>query len=58
MKFSNVVCENPECDEDTCKSCCPHDDLDHGICISCQKDLNEHLGAAAFDRSKAVRRGE
>lgn len=47
---TEFVCENPECDEDTCQSCCPHDDLDHGICLSCEKDMNDHLAGLAEAR--------
>lgn len=47
------VCSNPECDEDTCQECCPHDDLDHGICLSCEKDMNDWLAG----RSEAIAEG-
>lgn len=43
-----------------CPQCnpCPHDDLDHGICLDCEADLTPDLMARAYDRAKALRRGE
>jgi hypothetical protein len=40
-------CPNPECDEETCQECCPHDDHDHGICLDCGLDRTDDLSADA-----------
>lgn len=36
----------------SCHECCPHDELDHGICLDCEKDLSERIYAQAYDRYK------
>lgn len=46
-KNTTFTCENPDCDEETCQSCCPHDDIDHGICPQCELDMNGDLVDAA-----------
>lgn len=38
-------CNHP--DEDFCEECCTHQELDHGVCCDCEKDMTEHLVAAA-----------
>jgi hypothetical protein len=36
------------CGEDTCQSCCPHDERDHGICLDCG---HEQDPGVAIDRA-------
>lgn len=42
-------CENPECDEETCQSCCDHDyDPSEGYaCLNCGKDGAEEMACFA-----------
>lgn len=42
-------CENPECDEESCQSCCDHEyDPDEGyICLNCNKSGIEDVMSAA-----------
>lgn len=35
-----------------CSECCPHDELDHGICMDCEKDFSEEISARAYDTYK------
>lgn len=49
-------CDGKYCGDDNCPECCPHDDLDHGICLWCEKDLTEELAAKAYDRAKDLRK--
>jgi hypothetical protein len=41
MKNMHNECEG--CDEELCQDCCQHDDLDHNICIQCEKDFSGEL---------------
>lgn len=34
-----------------CQDCCPHDELDHGICLSCGRDCFDDL----VDRAEFLR---
>lgn len=45
-------CENPDCDETTCKDCCPHDERDHGICMDCEDDANGDPYALSRSRNE------
>lgn len=40
--------ERGTCEEESCQSCCPHDDRDHGICLSCE---HEEDPGVAIDRA-------
>lgn len=38
--------------DDFCQDCCTHDELDHGICMDCEKDMTDYLvmqAEAAFE---------
>jgi hypothetical protein len=40
--------ENPYgCEEENCQACCPHDVIDHGYCLYCEKDCMDDLVIAA-----------
>ena len=43
-------------DEEKCQACCPHDDLDHCICLACERDLSETIFSRAYDRAKDFRK--
>lgn len=55
LKSMQTECPNPECDEETCQECCPHDEMDHGFCLSCDKDLNDEICNAAHERLEGDR---
>lgn len=40
-------CESGECEDYECQRCCPHDELDHGICMDCGADRTDDLVAQA-----------
>lgn len=47
LRSMKPVAECP-CNEDPeCQECCPHDEHDHGICLSCGKDRTDDLVCAA-----------
>lgn len=51
-------CENPDCDEETCQSCCDHEyDPDEGyMCLNCGTDGSEVVQSVAYDRAKDARK--
>ena len=41
-----------DCGDTECQECCPHDEHDHGICMDCGLDRNDHfvgMAEAAFE---------
>ena len=42
-------------DSEVCAKCCPHDDIDHGICMQCETDLNDVLCNSAHERMEGDR---
>lgn len=45
-------CENEDCDGETCQSCCPHDERDHGICLGCEDDASDDYEACRKSRNE------
>lgn len=43
--------KNP-CEEHGCKSCCEHDERDHGICMDCEDDANGNIYAMSKSRNE------
>ena len=42
MTYKKPEIEHPEgyCENEKCQECCCHDDVDHYICMNCEKELD------------------
>jgi hypothetical protein len=39
--------EEDPCEKDACSTCCPHDEHDHGTCLTCGLNRTEHYAGIA-----------